>query len=563
MDDILFVDETAADPAADSIEDVNGFESADDYGYIEYSDEFEELESITETDDIEGEEIATEGGSAISHTNADLVISGGGKISGNLGNSGGAVIKIASGVDPALKITGGLFRNNRSRNNDILFSSSDIIVSGGLFENNDGVVFKNDGWAGSILKFSGGTFSGNSCAIRNKYGAQIRLSGSVEFVTETDTVEGPVTVEDTLTASGPIIVKPNTFEAGTAVVCGTDTYVLSETDAARFKLTGAPENAVLNYSESSNRIFITYFTPVIVQASVYGSIYDGQSVEAGTDFDIRIYVYGDQTEGEDITGNYTVGGGSLGTLFKYRDYESTGAFTDGLPTNAGKYTVGVEVSPDNLNHRSSGQCTFTLEISPKIVEFQIADLLSVYYTGEALEPEAVVYINEINDVEFDKDYTLSYKNNLTPGTCTVTAVGIGNYAGSSGSMTFEILAIPVLVEASAESGIVYDGSQVEEGKDFDVQVYIYKDGVRGDVITADYIGEGAASGFTYQYRSEDASEDNFTDGLSKDPGSYVIRVTAERDNNNFRDSASVEFSLTLGEGPTVTWMNGSEVLDLL
>ena len=46
MDDTLFVDVTAAAPEADSIDDVNGFENADDYGYIEHSDEFEEPESI-------------------------------------------------------------------------------------------------------------------------------------------------------------------------------------------------------------------------------------------------------------------------------------------------------------------------------------------------------------------------------------------------------------------------------------------------------------------------------------------------------------------------------------
>lgn len=64
--------------------------------------------------------------------------------------------------------------------------------------------------------------------------------------------------------------------------------------------------------------------------------------------------------------------------------------------------------------------------------FDIKPIASKAYTGKNItltDKELVVYYDG-RALELKKDYTVSYKNNKTPGTATVTIKGKGNYAGS-------------------------------------------------------------------------------------------------------------------------------------
>ena len=60
------------------------------------------------------------------------------------------------------------------------------------------------------------------------------------------------------------------------------------------------------------------------------------------------------------------------------------------------------------------------------------------YTGKAIEPKPVVTGNDGLVLTEGTDYSLSYKDNIEPGTATVIVTGKGVYSGQSVSVTFEI-----------------------------------------------------------------------------------------------------------------------------
>jgi len=72
------------------------------------------------------------------------------------------------------------------------------------------------------------------------------------------------------------------------------------------------------------------------------------------------------------------------------------------------------------------------------------------YTGSAITPALTVALNDANLVE-DVDYALSYANNISSGTATVTVTGLDVYTGSQ-TVTFQIL--PVLPATGDGTGLV-------------------------------------------------------------------------------------------------------------
>jgi len=84
---------------------------------------------------------------------------------------------------------------------------------------------------------------------------------------------------------------------------------------------------------------------------------------------------------------------------------------------------------------SSGSGTFT--INPKVITFTVDAIPAQTYTGSAIQPVVTVKDGSTT-LTLNTDYTVSYANNTNVGTATVNISGAGNYAGSSGSVTFTI-----------------------------------------------------------------------------------------------------------------------------
>jgi hypothetical protein len=68
-------------------------------------------------------------------------------------------------------------------------------------------------------------------------------------------------------------------------------------------------------------------------------------------------------------------------------------------------------------------------IKIKIGKCAIDSISTQYYTGKAIKPEPQIKYDGQNLVK-GTDYTLSYKNNVKPGTASVMIKGKGNYTGS-------------------------------------------------------------------------------------------------------------------------------------
>lgn len=106
-------------------------------------------------------------------------------------------------------------------------------------------------------------------------------------------------------------------------------------------------------------------------------------------------------------------------------------------------TVTLEITGTGNNITGSREVTFN--ITPKSLSKPTSDktdTISVQvtqdtftYDGTAKTPSVVVTYQygsetEVRTLEKDKDYTVSYSNNVAAGTANVTVSGIGNYAGA-------------------------------------------------------------------------------------------------------------------------------------
>lgn len=89
----------------------------------------------------------------------------------------------------------------------------------------------------------------------------------------------------------------------------------------------------------------------------------------------------------------------------------------------------------------SGTLKKTFRIKPMDLSgVNINNIASESYTGSAVRPEPVVYVNTASGRVYLKenvDYVYAYENNVEPGTATVTITGCGNYTGSR-KKTFRI-----------------------------------------------------------------------------------------------------------------------------
>lgn len=118
-------------------------------------------------------------------------------------------------------------------------------------------------------------------------------------------------------------------------------------------------------------------------------------------------------------------------------------------TNAGKNTVYYKLM---LNGETIGSYDDDVNITPKqLTDAMVKDFEDLEYTGSALTPAAK--FNE--PLITANDYTLSYANNVSYGTATVTITGKNNFAGTV-TKTFKVAKTLIRYTASGYTG-VYDG----------------------------------------------------------------------------------------------------------
>lgn len=110
-----------------------------------------------------------------------------------------------------------------------------------------------------------------------------------------------------------------------------------------------------------------------------------------------------------------------------------------------------------------------------IHEAQVASIAIQYYTGKAKKPALKLTYNG-QELEAGTDYTISYSNNVKPGTARITVQGIGAYSGTR-KFTFRIRLQKPAVRglASRKGAATFRFKKVKGAKYYQVQYSYSKD----------------------------------------------------------------------------------------
>ena len=177
-------------------------------------------------------------------------------------------------------------------------------------------------------------------------------------------------------------------------------------------------------------------------------------------------------------------------------------------TEAGSYKIYYTISAENYRDKSG---VINLVIKPKDIKTStISEIVEKYkYTASEITPTVEVK-DEAKTLILNKDYTISYQNNINAGTAFVIVNGIGNYTGIN-KAEFEIekgdpnYIIP--------SGIItYYGAKLENVKL--PTGFKWEDDLKADV------GEIGNHTFKCSYIPEDTSNYNIITGIE-----VTIKVT--------------------------------------
>lgn len=135
--------------------------------------------------------------------------------------------------------------------------------------------------------------------------------------------------------------------------------------------------------------------------------------------------------GSEITPTPTIKFGDV-TLVKDKDY--TLSYEDNV--NAGKAKINV-----SFIGNYSGTATSSFDIIPDVLnqeKVSISETTAQTYTGSAITPTPTIKYGDVTLVK-DKDYTLTYTDNINVGTAKVSITFIGNYSGTAAT-NFDIIA---------------------------------------------------------------------------------------------------------------------------
>lgn len=150
------------------------------------------------------------------------------------------------------------------------------------------------------------------------------------------------------------------------------------------------------------------YVDILERPAVYVSFSDTYANYDGTEHSVDVYMYSDMfkmTEGTDYQVTYEGDRINAGTVK---------VTVTGIGKYSGTTTGEMVINPVNVRNS---------QVSASIT----AD--NYQYDGKEKKPGMVMSYKGMSLKE-GKDYTLSYSNNVQPGTGTVTVTGIGNYTGT-------------------------------------------------------------------------------------------------------------------------------------
>lgn len=273
------------------------------------------------------------------------------------------------------------------------------------------------------------TFKGN-------YSGERRISFNIiaKALTQDDVTISPI--ENQLFIGEPIEPKP-TVSFGDVTLTENRDYELSYANNIGAGTATVTVNFKGNYSGTAETNFVIEAKDLTNDDSLTSSViptqtYTGEPIEPKPEIK-----YGDKV------------------LEEGKDYD----FTYENNTDVGEAKVKIEFKGDY-----TGEKEYTFEITKKAVtddNTEITGIADAEYTGAEIRPELGIKVDGCM-LEADKDYTVTYENNINVGTATVTISFIGNY---DGNMTREFNITPFIVtddnvKISNVSDQIYTGSEI-------------------------------------------------------------------------------------------------------
>lgn len=175
-------------------------------------------------------------------------------------------------------------------------------------------------------------------------------------------------------------------------------------------------------------------------------------------------------------------------------------------TSTGKSLVALKTGTTNVTFTGGTQpVTTTVTVTqPTIANATISSIADQNYTGYAITPSVTVTLGG-STLVLNRDYNLTYSNNINVGTAIVTVNGIGTYAGQTKTATFRIVT-PSVANATittipdqtytgyaiTPSLTVYsNGTILREGTDYSVN---YTNNINIGTATVTITGIGRYSG---------------------------------------------------------------------
>jgi gliding motility-associated-like protein len=325
---------------------------------------------------------------------------------------------------------------------------------------------------------------------------EVTYSDNINVGTATVTVNGIGNYSGTLTKTFNVVSK--SLEIAKIGTIGSQLYTGTERKPAVLVTDGSVTLVVgVDYTVSyTDNINVGTAKVTVTGIGNYKATLDGNfQIVSKSIENAVIEAIVDQTyTGSELEPKVTLKDGSV-TLEEGVDYEVT--YTDNIQT--GKSTVTIKGIGNY-----AGTVTTTFEIVSKTLED--ADIESIgnqTSTGSELEPKVTIKDGSVTLVE-GTDYEVTYSDNISVGTATVTVKGIGNY---SGTLMGSFKIVSKLLEGSTINAIadltfagvalepaltVKDGTfTLVEGKDYTVS---YSDNVNVGTVTVTLTGTGNYGG---------------------------------------------------------------------
>jgi len=397
------------------------------------------------------------------------------------------------------------------------------------------------------LSYSNNTNAGTATVTVNGTGNYAGSSGTENFTINPLATALTVEILDgPFTFSGSPIVPEVIVRAGSVTLTeGTD-YTLSYSNNTNAGTATVTATGTGNYTGSTGteNFTIDPLEDVAFSVTVSGTYTYNGAAQTPSGANVTVKADGVMlTEGTDYT-------------LTYSDNTNAGTATVHV-TGAGNYAGSTGYEYFTINPLATA-LTVTVSGGP------------FTYTGSPVEPHPVTVTAGGVALTEGTDYTLSYSNNTNAGnsTATVTATGVGNYAGSTGATNFTIDPLATTLTVTVSGGpYIYTGSPVEphpvtvtaggvaltEGADYTLS-YSNNTDAGTATVTATGAGNYAGSSGNANFTIEPFVTNNFTVTIS---GTYTYNGAAQTPSGANVTVMVGSVALTEGVDYTLTYSNNT------